>query len=122
MVLEQIIGLISQVQDNTYLLIALIVVFVIIAYKVFQTMIRITVTGILFALIPIAGKAAGFDIAVTYQNILWFAFIGILFYFIYSTISSVAKVLGFVSKPFRKEKVKTVVIKEKEKKKGEEDK
>ncbi|MBI4019811.1 MAG: hypothetical protein HY367_00645 [Candidatus Aenigmarchaeota archaeon] len=122
MVLEQIIGLINAVQDNTVLLIVLIVVLMVVAYKIFQTMMRVAITAVLFALIPVVGRLAGFPIELSAQNVLWFGLMGVLFYFIYSFFSFIAKVLGLVSKPFRGQKVKTVVVKEKVVEKEKKDK
>jgi hypothetical protein len=105
---------------DPFLLLGLVFAFAFIAYKVFALLFRILLTGLAFAAFPFIASALGLGIPVTPQTILWSAITGILIYFVYMGIKFATKIINLVFYPFsrgEKRKVKTVYVKEVEKKK-----
>jgi hypothetical protein len=109
----------SMAQINTFLLFIIFFVFVIFAYKVFQTVIRAFIVGVIAATFPIVGNLMGMNIPLTITSIIWFAIFGVAAYLLYSSIRSGARIIGLIFRPFRglfgKKPVQKIIIKEKEK-------
>lgn len=119
MVLETIIEIMNGVaQINTVLLAAVFLFFIVIAYKVFQALIKAFIVGIIAAAFPIVANLLGMDVPLTFTSVIWFAIFGVAAFMLYATISGGAKIARFAMKPFgalfRKKNVKTVIIREKE--------
>ena len=123
MVLEIILGLMGSItQMNPVLLGVIFLFFIVIAYKVFQALIKAFIVGVIAASFPIVANLFGLDVPLTFYSVMWFALFGVAAFMLYATISGGAKIAGFAMKPFgvmfRKKNVKTIIIKEKETNRG----
>ena len=119
MVLEFLIDLLgSFTQMNTVLLMAIFLVFIVLAYKVFQALIKAFFVGVIAATFPVVAFIMGMDVPLTITNIMWFAIFGVTAYLLYASISGGAKIMRMLMKPFRglfsKKPVQKVIIREKE--------
>jgi hypothetical protein len=102
MVLEFLTQILSYMQqvDSTFLMI-IFFIFIILAYKVFQTVMKAVIIGVIAASFPfIANMFLGFNVPITINSILWFAITGVIMYFAYSFISGGVKIVKLVLKPF----------------------
>ena len=101
------------------ILLILIFVFAIVAFKVFSFVLKAVITGVVFALFPIIASYLGFGVPVTLSSIVTFALLGIIMYLVYGTLRFGFKITRFAMSPFKrafKKKEKTkVIIKEKTK-------
>ncbi|GEM_PF-2923633 len=113
---------ISQImQLDTVFIFIIIVVFVVVAYKIFSFLMRALIVGLIFAGFPLAANFFGFDFPITLHSMLSSAMLGFVVFFVYSAVATAFKIMGLALKPFRgkKGKTKVVYVKErKEKKKG----
>lgn len=121
MVLELVIEFFREIaQINTVLLFGVFIVFIVVAYKLFQALIKAFLVGVIAATFPIVATFIGLDVPLTISSVIWFAIFGVVAYLFYATVSSGAKILGLVMRPFKgmfsKKPVQKVIIKEDEKK------
>jgi hypothetical protein len=121
MVLELVIEFFREIaQINTVLLFGVFLVFIVVAYKLFQALIKAFLVGVIAATFPIVAIFIGLDVPLTISSVIWFAIFGVVAYLFYATVSSGAKILGLVMRPFKgmfsKKPVQKVIIKEDEKK------
>lgn len=121
MVLEMLIEFMEGFTHlNTVLLLAAFLVFIALAYKVFQALVKAFIVGVIAATFPVAANMMGMDVAITVHNVIWFAIFGVVGYLLYATISGGARIIGLALSPFRRlfsrKPVQKVIIKEKEKK------
>lgn len=120
MVLELIPDiLVKLTQLNTALLLAVFLVFIVLAYKIFQALIKAFIVGVIAATFPVVASLMGMNVPLTINNFIWFAIFGVAAYLLYATISGGAKIVGLVMRPFRglfaRKPVQKVIIREKEK-------
>lgn len=102
MVLELIFEIMSQMQQiNSVLLIVIFLIFIILAYKLFQTMIRAVIVGVIAAAFPFVANYFGFSVPITLNSILWFAITGVVLFLAYSFISGGIKIVKIVLTPFK---------------------
>jgi hypothetical protein len=102
MVLELLTQLISQIQEmNSILLIMVFLIFLILAYKLFQTVVKALIVGVIAAAFPFVANLFGLNVPVTLSSILWFAIFGVILYFAYAFISGGVKIIKTVLSPFR---------------------
>lgn len=112
MVLEFLTQIFSQLQQaNSILLFIVFFVFLILAYKLFQTVIKALIIGVIAAAFPFVANMFGFSIPITLSNILWFAIFGVILYFAYAFISGGVKIIKIIFSPFK------ILFRKKEKKK-----
>ncbi len=120
MVLELIPDILTKLtQLNTVLLLAVFLVFIVLAYKIFQALIKAFIVGVIAATFPVVASLMGMNVPLTISSVIWFAIFGVAAYLLYATISGGAKIVGFVMRPFRalftRKPVQKVIIREKEK-------
>jgi hypothetical protein len=120
MVLEIITDLLMKLsQINTALLMVVFLVFIVIAYKVFQALIKGFIFGVISASFPIVANLMGMDVPLTLNSIIWFAILGVTAYLLYASVTGGAKIMGMAMRPFRgmftKKPVQKIIIREKEK-------
>lgn len=96
-------------------------IFIIIAYKLFKLVARALIIGLIGAAFPVVVNFLGFnnifgiEIALSFQNIIFFALVGIVAFLVYYVISGMVKVVGFMARPFtgsRKGKIRKEIRKE----------
>jgi hypothetical protein len=106
-------------QLDTVLLIAFFLIFIILAYKIFQTMIKSLIVGIIAATFPIvANLFLGMDVPITFSSIIWFGVFGVVAFLAYSFITGGVKMVRIALSPFRLLfRKKDGAVKEKEKEK-----
>jgi len=106
-------------------------IFIIIAYKIFRVVTRALLIGLIGAAFPVVVNFLGFsslfgvEIGLNFQNIIFFALIGIVAFIVYYIISGIVKVTKAVASPFRggdKGKIRKEIKKELEKKEKEKNK
>jgi len=119
MVLELIPDILMKLtQLNTVILLAVFLVFIVLAYKIFQALIKAFIVGVISATFPVVASLAGMDVPLTISSVIWFAIFGVAAYLLYATISGGAKIAGLVMRPFRglfrRKPVQKVIIREKE--------
>ncbi len=119
MVLELIPDILMKLtQLNTVILLAVFLVFIVLAYKIFQALIKAFIVGVIAATFPVVASLAGMDVPLTISSVIWFAIFGVAAYLLYATISGGAKIAGLVMRPFRglfrRKPVQKVIIREKE--------
>lgn len=116
MIIETI-GSFSQV--NSMVLAFVFLFFIIIAYKVFQTLMKAFVVGVVSATFPLVANLLGMGVPLTITNVIWFAMFGVTVFMLYTSITGGAKIMRFAMKPFgllfRRKPVRTVIINENEK-------
>ena len=109
----------SLSQMNTVLLMGVFLIFIILAYKVFQALIKAFIVGVIAATFPIVANLMGMDVPLTINSIVWFAIFGVTGFLLYATISGGVKMVRMVMRPFRglfkKKPVERIIIREKEK-------
>ncbi len=112
MVLEFLTQIFSQLQQvNSIFLLIVFFVFLILAYKLFQTVMKAIIVGVIAAAFPFVANMFGFSIPITLNSILWFAIFGVVLYFAYAFISGGVKIIKLIFSPFK------VLFRKKEKKK-----
>ncbi len=119
MVLELIPDLLMNLtQVNTVVLLAVFLVFIVLAYKIFQALIKAFIVGVIAATFPVVANLMGMNVPLTLSSVMWFAIFGVAAYLMYATLSGGAKIAGIVMRPFRglfaKKPVQKIIIKEKE--------
>lgn len=101
-------------QLNIEILLIVIVVLALIAFKVFSFVMKAVFTGIVFALFPLVANYFGIPVPLTLNSIVSYALLGILFYFGYGMLSFGFKMTRLAMSPFKKsfkkEKPKKVVV------------
>ena len=117
--LETIINLMIEISKiNTALLMLVFVGFIVLAYKVFQTVIKAFIVGVIAAAFPIVANLMGMDVPLTLSNIIWFAIMGVTAFLVYASVTGGIKVVRIVMKPFNrmfsKKPVQKIIIREKE--------
>ena len=120
--LGQVVGLLGIIAEmNSTLLIVVMFVFMIIAYKVFQYMLRILFTAAIFGAFPfVANYVLGMSIPITLGSVLNYAMLGVTLFFAYASIRTCIRITKFVLRPFKgffEKKKETVVIREIEREK-----
>ena len=123
MVLESLTGLLTSFMAlNPVFLVAGFILFILIAYKLFQALIKAFIVGAIAASFPVIANLMGMNVPITIHSILWFATIGVIAFLMYSAINGGARMARFAVTPFgrlfRKTPVKTVIIREKPAKKS----
>ncbi len=123
---------VAQFMDlNMILLFVGFFIFIVIAYKIFKVVAKALLIGLIGAAFPVVvnylgmQEMFGITIELSFQNIIFFALIGIVAFVVYYVISGIVKVTKAVTSPFRggdKGKVRKEVRKELEKKEKEKEK
>lgn len=100
----------NMIQEPTVIIfLVLFFVFIILAYKVVKVLIRALIVAAIAAGFPIfSNMFLGTSFLITLDSLLWFAMTGAEIYFIYHILVSIGTIAEFVTKPFRKGKVKKV--------------
>jgi len=120
MVISEITGMITGLfagimEMNIILIFALVLIFVVLAYKVVKIVMKAVLFGIIGAICPFFLNYIGImAIPITLTNILSFALLGMLAYIFYAMLSGGVKTLKMVTSPFRslfrrKEKEKIII-------------
>ncbi len=92
----------SQVNEiNSVILFLVFIFFVVIAYKIFKTLFKALMVGLISAMFPVIAYLLGFNIPVTFQSIIWFSLTGMLLFFLYSIISGGVKIIKILTSPFK---------------------
>lgn len=116
--LFEFLGEMSQI--NTTMLVVAFLIFIVIAYKIFSTLLKALMVGIVAGAFPVVVNFLGFDVPVNLGSVMWFATFGIMLFLVYSSVLGGLKILSFLFKPFRairrKKKERVVVVKEKSRK------
>lgn len=82
-------------------------IFIIIAYKLFKLVAKALIVGLIGAAFPVVVNFLGFsnlfgiEIALSFQNIIFFALVGIVAFIAYYIVSGLVKVAGFLARPLR---------------------
>ena len=98
------------IQEPTVIIfLVLFFVFIILAYKVVKILIRALIVAAIATVFPVfSNMFLGTSFPITLDSLLWFAMTGAEIYFIYHILVSIGTIAEFVTKPFRKGKVKKV--------------
>lgn len=101
-------------QLNVEILLILILVLAVIAFKVFSFVMKAVLTGIAFAAFPFIANYFGIPVPLTLSSIATYALLGIILYFGYGMLSFGFKATRFAMSPFKKafkkEKTKKIVV------------
>jgi hypothetical protein len=93
-------------------------VFIVLAYKIFQALIKAFIVGVISATFPVIANLAGMDVPLTINSVIWFAIFGVTAFLMYATISGGLKIMRIFMRPFRglftKKPVERIIIREKE--------
>ncbi len=101
--IHNITGLLSGLAGNNLLLMSLLFfVFVILAYKTFQIVLRAIIIGVISASFPVIANLFGLGIPLTVGSILWFGLFGAVSYITYSMITGSLKIVKWSLMPFKK--------------------
>lgn len=124
---EEMVGmLIGELADmNSILLLGVFAIFVIVAFKVFKTMVKGVMVAAVSAVFPLVAMyfeiplPAFFASMPILERVFWFGVLGIALFFIYSSITGGVKIIKIVTWPFRilfkgSPKKEKIIIKEKE--------
>ena len=107
-------------EPNTIVLIALLALFIIVAYKIFKTLLKAVMVGTIAALFPVAANLMGYNIPITLPNIIWFGLAGVGLFLVYTIISGGVKIIKLIFSPlkllFREKPKQKVILKEKKSK------
>ena len=96
------LAMFSQLQQvSTVFLFIVFFIFIVLAYKVFQTLMKALVVGVIAAAFPIVANLIGMDVALSLNSILWFAIAGVALYFAYAFMSGGVKIVKIATSPFR---------------------
>ncbi|MFH1445288.1 MAG: hypothetical protein ABIF08_02290 [Nanoarchaeota archaeon] len=102
MVISEIVGMFTQIaQLNIVLLLALLFIFVFVAYKLLKVLMKAMIFGVLGAVFPFFATYVGISIPLTITNIIWFALLGVMAYIMYAILMGGVKTLKLVTSPFR---------------------
>jgi hypothetical protein len=105
-------------QMNTVLMLAVFLVFIVLAYKIFQALIKAFIVGVISAAFPLVANLMGLNVPLTLTNVIWFAIMGVTAYLMYATVTGGARIIRLILKPFsalfRKKPVQKIIIREKE--------
>ncbi|MBN2042388.1 MAG: hypothetical protein JW754_01125 [Candidatus Aenigmarchaeota archaeon] len=83
-------------------LLAIMVVFIFLAYKIVKMLAKAAIIGLLAALFPVfANYFLGTEIPITLYNIIWFAVTGIGLFLVYSVVRGGWKVVRLILSPFK---------------------
>ncbi len=83
-------------------LLAIMIVFIFLAYKIVKILAKAAIVGLLAALFPVfANYFLGVDIPITLYNIIWFAVTGIGLFLVYSFVRGGWKVVKLIFSPFK---------------------
>lgn len=80
-------------------------IFIIIAYKLFKLVAKALIVGLVGAAFPVVVNFLGFnnifgvEIALSFQNMIFFALVGIVAFIIYYVISGMLKAARFLARP-----------------------
>jgi CBS domain containing-hemolysin-like protein len=83
-------------------------IFIVVAYKIFQVVFKALLIGLIGAAFPVVINFLGFNnlfgvaIELSFQNIIFFALIGIVAFVAYYILSGIVRVTKFVTSPFRR--------------------
>ena len=119
MVLEFVIEFLKGLsQLNTVLLMAIFLVFIVFAYKVFQALIKAFIVGVIAATFPVVANLIGMNVPLTINSVIWFAIFGVTGFLLYASITGGVKIIRMLMRPFRglfsKKPVQKIIIREKE--------
>ncbi|MBU0530753.1 MAG: DUF2937 family protein [Nanoarchaeota archaeon] len=112
---------------DTVLIFIVLFVFIIIAFKVFKYLVRVFITGVIFAVFPIIANLMGIPIPLTFESIAWSAIFGIILYLLYTSVMTGTKMLNKIMSLFGKllgtgkPKPQKIIIREVEKEKKKKD-
>ena len=122
MVLDAIVGIVFQfVQTNSLFLVIAFLLFILIAYKVFKTVMKALMVAFLAGIFPLVmfffGMYEPESLWSMFQTMMWFSLAGVAIFFVYSTMSTAARVIKAVVSPFRflfrnKDRKEKVIIRE----------
>ncbi len=115
--------IVSQLlQPEIFLVFIGFLIFIVIAYKFIRFLVNVFIIGLVSAFFPLFANFIGLSVPITFDSIIYFAFLGIIVYIIYYVVSGGYKIIRIILAPFRilkgkpKEKVvKKVIVKEKSK-------
>jgi len=103
---------------NAIVLIGIVLAGAFIAFKLFQIVVKVMLTGLAFGTFPFIANFLGIGVPVNVQTILWSVILGIVVFMTYMSMKFAFKVLNLaflpLKKMFSKPKVKKVIV-EKEK-------
>ena len=119
MIVEFLISFIKSLsQVNTILLSVVFIVFIVMAYKIFQALIKAFIVGVISATFPVVANLLGMNVPITISNIMWFAVLGVMAYLLYASVTGGARIIRLIMKPFgglfRKKPVQKIIIRERE--------
>ncbi|MFH1978026.1 MAG: hypothetical protein ABIJ92_01750 [Candidatus Aenigmatarchaeota archaeon] len=103
-------------------LILVVVLFgiIVISFKVLSYLIRVFVTGAVFALFPIVANFAGLGVPLTFESVLWSAIFGIVAYMLFTSVkfglSITKKIFSPFGRMFKSKPKQQVIIKERDEK------
>lgn len=116
-------------QPQIILLFVGFLIFIVIAYKIFRVVTKALIIGLIGASFPVVinflgwSELFGITIELSFQNIIFFAMIGIVAFIVYYLLSGMVKITGAITSPFRDKNkdVRKEVKKELEKREKEKD-
>jgi hypothetical protein len=105
------------VQTNSLFLVIAFIIFIFIAYKVFRAIMKAIFVAFVAGLFPLAvfffGMYEPESIWGMIQTMMWFALAGVALFFVYSAMSTVAKIVKIILSPlgliFRGKKEKVII-------------
>jgi len=113
---------------DTILLFIILFIGIILAFKIFKYLVRVFITGAVFAVFPIVANIMGMNIPLTFDSIIWSAIFGIVLYMLYTSVMTGTKLINKImslfgkllgsGKPKQKVIIREVVEKEPKKKKN----
>ena len=86
---------------NTYFLLIIFFLFILIAYKIFKTLLKAVIVGIISGFFPVFAYLTGMTETVTLNQMIWFGLAGISLFFIYTAVSGGVKIISWIFKPFK---------------------
>ena len=96
-----VLEFLSQLQGSTLTLLILFFFFVLLAFKVFKLIIRLAIFGLVGASFPLFSGVLGLEIAVTLDNIVYFAVLAMTAYLAYYIIVNIGRIIKLLMKPFK---------------------
>lgn len=88
-------------QGNTYFLLIIFLIFLILAYKIFKTLLKAVIVGVISGFFPVFTYLLGLTDTLTFNHILWFGLAGVSLFFIYTAVAGGVKIISWVFKPLR---------------------
>ena len=106
MVLDSVVGVVFQfVEANSLFLVAAFLIFILIAYKVFKAIMKALFVAFVAGIFPLVmfflGAYQPESLWAMFQTMMWFSIAGVAMFFVYSTMSTAAKIIKAVISPFR---------------------